>query len=803
MDDPETMSGIRLSGAEKALLRAWRRSVGSAAGRRGAGLDPVERKLLNHWRQWRHFPATRPPWAAAMQHRFGDREDEPEQRTGIVGERGYLPEAPSRLLGMLLGGALGESVGRGEPEDPGERTTASLFALEGLIRGHARLRAEEGGDPAESVLAALQRWLHTRGVAWVDCTGDPTAEAPDGWLVEQPVLRTSSSDDPTMLTALARVAAGHPAGTRDKPVNYADSAAAIPVGAFAALWSGDSNAVFSLATDLAALTHGHPHGHHAAGFLGSATYGLLRGRSLYDSIGHGLAKWPQRPRALVQALRLGRNSPAGHLPSRRHLDAMRAMNPGHRAVEALGIAIRVALACPDDLTRALDIASDHGGDRAASAMVCGQLLGALHGPTAVPSRQVRALPVHGVVERLVDDAVTEFGPHPSRSPEWDRRYPAIEALPAPPELAAEDAVHRQDRFLGAVLGGAVGEALGIPITGDSWEAIRGRHGERGLTAYVPAGHPSGRLGSDTQLVLFSLEGTIRANVARRREGVEDPTRHVQHAYQRWLHTQHLSWNRAAGEFLQRTPKPDGWLVDQRALFQTRNPGRTMMRTLIAFAKGQQSVGSPQNPVSSSRGSSAVMRAVPAALWSADPAEVFGVGVRTAALTHGAPGAYLSAGALGCVVSRLVAGEDLPTAVERAREQLRRHEGHEEVDERIAAALRLADGGAADPATVESTLGSGWLAPDALAIGLHAALAAKGDFDLALALAVNHSGNSATTGAVCGSVVAASLGAKELPEHWLRELELREVVERLVHDAGMEFGAEPPEEADWVQRYPPT
>lgn len=797
------MSGIRLSGAEKALLRAWRRSVGSTGRSGGSGLDPVERKLLNHWRQWRHFPSTRPPWAAAMQHRFGDQDEDPEQYTGIVGERGYLPEAPSRMLGMLLAGAVGESVGRGEPRDPGERTTASLFALEGLIRGHARLRADEGDDPAESVLAALQRWLHTRGVAWTDCTGDPEAQGPDGWLVEQPVLRTSSSDDPTMLTALARVAAGHPAGTRDKPVNYADSATATPLGAFAALWSSDSNTVFALATDLAALTHGHPHGHHAAGFLGSATYGLLRGRSLYDSIGHGLTKWPLRPRSLVHALRLGRNSPVGHLPSRRHLDAMRAMNPGHKAVDALSIAIRVALACPDDVPKALEIAADHGGDTATSAMVCGQLLGALHGPTAVPARQVRALPVHGVVERLLNDAVIEFGPHPSRSPEWDRRYPAIEALPAPPELKAEDAVHRQDRFLGAVLGGAVGEALGIPVTGDSWEAIKGRHGENGLTAYVPAGHPSGRLGSDTQLLLFSLEGTIRANVARRREQAEDPTRHLQHAYQRWLHTQHLSWSRAAGEFLQDTPKPDGWLVDQRALFQTRNPGRTMMRTLIAFAKGQQAVGSPQNPVSASRGSSAVMRAVPAALWSDDPAEVFRVGMNAAALTHGAPGAYLSAGTLGCMISRLVAGEDLVTATGRAREQLRRHDGHEEVDQRIAAALQLADGGVVHPDIVESTLGSGWLAADALGLGLYAAVAAKEDFDRALSLAVNHSGNSATTTAVCGSLVAATLGAKVLPEYWMAELELRQVVERLAHDASLEFGSEPPQEADWSVRYPPT
>ena len=62
---------------------------------------------------------------------------------------------------------------------------------------------------------------------------------------------------------------------------------------------------------------------------------------------------------------------------------------------------------------------------------------------------------------------------------------------------------------------------------------------------------------------------------------------------------------------------------------------------------------------------------------------------------------------------------------------------------------------------------------------------------------------ATTGAVCGSLVAAAVGAKGVPERWLAELELRDVVERLVHDAGLEFGADPPDEQDWSRRYPPT
>ncbi len=705
------------------------------------------------------------------------------------------------MLGMLLGGAVAEFITLGRV---GQRTTAVLFVLEGLIRAHTHARSSGDGDPVGFALGGLQRWLYTRGVPWHDCGID--AARPNGWLVGEAELRSSDTDDPTMLTALARVAAGRAAGSRQQPINSSDTASAVPLGALAALWSGDPGMVFALGGDLASLTHGHPNGHSPASVLGVAILCLLRGISLQTSLSQGLSGWQSARTPLTRALWLGRMSPAGFRPRRAHLDAMR---PGRSGLDALAIAVRVSTACEDDFAGAIASASEHSGDAATSAVLCGQLLGALHGPTAIPVEWLEKLPITTLIERIAADAATEFGPYPDESDEWERRYPTTETAD-PPRPSTTDyrtgltAVPRlassRDRFLGAVLGCAVGEALGMPIAAESWDEIRSRHGAEGLTDYIPAGHPSGRLGSDTQLLLFSLEGTIRANVSRRATGTDDPTRHIQHAYQRWLHTQHLSWPRAAGEFLGGTAAPDGWLVGQRALFQTRNPGRTMMRTLIAFAKGQQAMGTPENPVSDSQGSSAIMRAVPAALWSNDPAEVFRVGMNTAALTHGHPTAWLSAGALAFLVSRLMNGEALSTAVDATLEQLAPHNGHEEVSRRITAAVRLGRSGRVPPGDVERIIGTGSTAAEALGFGLYAALACDGDFDTALPVAVNHSGNSATTGAVCGSLIGALSGAEGIPERWKSELELYDVIERLAHDAVLEFGPRPPA---WSDRYPPT
>ncbi|MGW0890328.1 ADP-ribosylglycohydrolase family protein [Saccharopolyspora sp. NPDC002578] len=818
MTDARASDG--LTEAERALLAAYRErrrsatpdsatarsdsAEGAESDTPGPGTSPLasaepadadERLLLEKWRSWRDRPLTRPPWFAALRQRIGTDPAPPVPATGLADDSGYRADAASRFAGMLLGAACAEFTVAGRI---GERTTSALFALEGVIRAHTALRVHGAADVPASVLNGLQRWLHTRGIPWQDCVADP-AEGPDGWLVDRPELRADSVDDPALLTALTRIAAGGRASA------HASGASGVPLGAVAALWSG--TAVFGGAKDLAALSHGHPDGHRPAGALGVAISLLLRGIPLHESLSRAVASWEpadSRPALLDRALRLGATSPVGFAPGAAQLDAMGA---GRTGTEALAVALRVAAACPDDFTTAVAAAADHGGDTRTTAVLCGQLLGAAHGPAAIPLPWAEKPAALAVLERLAEDATTEFGPYPDESAEWLQRYPVGAPAHAPDRRRSLHAVPRlaasRDRFLGAVLGCAIGEALGTPIAGSGWDDIQDRHGPQGLRNYVPAGHPAGRLGSDTQLLLFSLEGTIRAGVSRRTGEVADPSRHIQHAYQRWLHTQHLSWGRAAGEFLKHTPAPDGWLVGHRALYQTRNPGRTMMRTLIAFAKGQQPMGTPDHPVSDSQGSTAVMRAVPAALWSDDPAEVFRVGQNTAALTHGDPVAYLSAGTLAFLVSRLLTGCDLATAVDEALDELSGHRGQQEVSRKVAAAVRYAASAETTPTHLETGIGNGWSAADALGIGLYAALVADGDIDVALPLAVNHSGNSATTGAVCGSLVGAQAGAAKIPDRWRTELELHDVIEQLAHDASLEFGPHPPDTEDWTTRYPPT
>ena len=77
-------------------------------------------------------------------------------------------------------------------------------------------------------------------------------------------------------------------------------------------------------------------------------------------------------------------------------------------------------------------------------------------------------------------------------------------------------------------------------------------------------------------------------------------------------------------------------------------------------------------------------------------------------------------------------------------------------------------------------GAGWVAEEALAISLFCALRAD-DFAPGNRQAVNHSGDSDSTGAITGNILGCLWGRPSIPESLLTDLELRDVIEELAED----------------------
>ena len=81
----------------------------------------------------------------------------------------------------------------------------------------------------------------------------------------------------------------------------------------------------------------------------------------------------------------------------------------------------------------------------------------------------------------------------------------------------------------------------------------------------------------------------------------------------------------------------------------------------------------------------------------------------------------------------------------------------------------------------SRLGEGWVAEEALAIAVYCAIKHPDDPAQALCVAVNHSGDSDSTGAITGNLVGARCGYAALPENLMRGLELSEVLRELAEE----------------------
>ncbi|WTI79879.1 ADP-ribosylglycohydrolase family protein [Streptomyces sp. NBC_00726] len=359
---------------------------------------------------------------------------------------------------------------------------------------------------------------------------------------------------------------------------------------------------------------------------------------------------------------------------------------------------------------------------------------------------------------------------------------------------------RRARVRGCLLGGAIGDALGNPVEFLSLAGIRRAHGERGVRGLTPDDEGVvGRITDDTQMTLFTAEGLIRAHSRAMSKGIGGAeTGIVRNAYLRWLDTQNHPTPPAAPAG---HPVRNGWLRQQPWLYARRAPGNACLTGLAAghIPDPRGPVGEPGPVNTGSKGCGTVMRSAPFGLTGEDPATGFALAARCAQITHGHPTGAHAAGALAAIVGYLLEGDSLPGAVLRAMELLARHRGHEETTAALRAAVDLAARGGPSAEKVES-LGQGWVAEEALAIAVYCALVLPGADQVAeaLLLSVNHSGDSDSTGAVCGNLLGAHHGDTRLPPHWLVLTEGRGVIAEVADDLCLEFA----HAVEWPQdRYP--
>ena len=341
----------------------------------------------------------------------------------------------------------------------------------------------------------------------------------------------------------------------------------------------------------------------------------------------------------------------------------------------------------------------------------------------------------------------------------------------------------QDRIRGSLIGGAIGDALGYPVEFVyNFKAIQQLYGERGITRldtnqrWLLAEEQTGKavISDDTQMTLFTANGLLNAKRLGKPGlvGISD-------AYVEWF-------------FTQKGRKPnshnDCWIASIPELNKRRAPGNTCMTALECIMR-------MRTPYNDSKGCGGVMRVAPIPLYAAVNERI---SIETAdqlagdaaKLTHKHPLGYIPAAMVAHVIYRLATNghptrKDFIGYVREASETITKMFPKYQFDaqymgELAEKAISLAGNDKTDVENIEA-IGGGWTGEEALAIALYCTTRHFDNFEDALIAAVNHAGDSDSTGAITGNILGAAIGYEAIPKSFLDDLELHDVILHMADD----------------------
>ena len=366
---------------------------------------------------------------------------------------------------------------------------------------------------------------------------------------------------------------------------------------------------------------------------------------------------------------------------------------------------------------------------------------------------------------------------------------------------------------GSLIGGAAGDALGYAVEFDRYSEIIAKYGPSGITEYELV-NGIAEISDDTQMTLFTANGILMGLTRWYMRGIgASPEYYVECAYQDWYDTQMKSYEEVMAQDDKHCSNRHTWLSALPEFYSRRAPGNTCL-TAIKEMKDDRT---PQN---NSKGCGGVMRVAPWPLFCACHETRYGIeeidvaGGEIARLTHKHPLGWIPAIVMTHIIYRIVKDGgfesiDKVSAVKRftaiVNEALQLlpslvvrnnvsdvtwdqekpvgevfHNDVERQRELIERALFLAENELSDIENIRR-LGEGWVGEETLAIAVYAVARHIDNFEGVLIAAVNHDGDSDSTGAVAGNIIGAIVGYDAIPYRFKERLEIEYVILIIAND----------------------
>ncbi len=327
-----------------------------------------------------------------------------------------------------------------------------------------------------------------------------------------------------------------------------------------------------------------------------------------------------------------------------------------------------------------------------------------------------------------------------------------------------DKYSRIDKSRACLILGALGDAFGAPVEFMKYREIITKYGDtpnqiKGIQQLNVAYGKKGAITDDTQMSLFAADGLISAH----RRGAE---RGILGEYWSYTAMSYIKWLETQG---QSNPNYTDLDWGSKELFELvkaqrqRGPGTTCVTALKAMAK-------PAKPAENdSKGCGTVMRVAPVGIFfgnlikdtsKEELQKVYDEGAHDAAITHGHQTAHHASGLLAVIIALALHGGTLEKAIRTALDYF----GTPDLAELCEKAIQLAS----ETPSVENLhkLGQGWVAEEALAIAIYCSLLGIKkvlSVEDALRLAVNHDGDSDSTGSITGNLLGITLGTDHIPQ----------------------------------------
>ncbi len=326
--------------------------------------------------------------------------------------------------------------------------------------------------------------------------------------------------------------------------------------------------------------------------------------------------------------------------------------------------------------------------------------------------------------------------------------------------------HNENTYEGCILGGAIGDAYGAPVEFMKLNKIKKIYGEDGLQTLISDENNQSKFTDDTQLTIFTADGLLKSGA--RDFGInKEPDYNI-------IYNSYRNWHSICS---QKTKAGKGWISDINELLGTGGSGKTCMQTL-----SENTFGTLQTPLNYSKGCGGVMRVAPVGLmYYKNPKNAFNVAIKCAALTHGHPDAYLSAGVYASIISNIVCGKTLEESIDSSVKILKTYKGHENVLEKINLAKALAKKEDVPPDQAIKTIGKGWVGDEAIAIAIYCALKTPDDWEKAVINSINHDGDSDSVGSITGGLMGALLGANSIPDELKEKIFLKNELKEISND----------------------